>query len=168
MTNMRSEQSTTIYGSLPTSEEEAPHKQQRNAIFDSDKTYYLKDESKWTPQKIVSMAIPLIGAVLIIGGAVTFLLRDFNHLYPGRGVSDSSEPITSRSTVRTRSTPVSTKSQQQTMQVPASAQVTKMKNGTLPISTTSSTASCLMYSECLGLIGECCPTDSGIFLACCY
>jgi hypothetical protein len=171
---MSTKQNTSTYGSIPKSEEGIPQAQQQSDFFDSDSTYYLKDDRKWTYQKMVSTAIPLIGAVLIIGGAVVFLLRDFNHLYPGRGGSGDSGPSSSSNdnTLRTLPLPVvSPIAQQQPKPVPvlvlpvlrAPAPVKRSKLD----SPTSLTSSCLLHAKCDGLIGECCPTEDGIFLDCC-
>ena len=70
------------YGAISKEEEE------RDPSFDADNAYYLKDSVSLTPQqrikKFCLVAVPVLVAVVIVGGAALFLLRDFTHLYPGK------------------------------------------------------------------------------------
>jgi len=63
--------------------------------FDADNLRFLPDEDEnlskaQRVRKYLLVAVPILVAILVVGGAALFLLRDFSHLYPGPGGSSSS------------------------------------------------------------------------------
>ena len=82
---MKTPSKLSEYGAISTQEEEG------DRSFDADNAYYLKGDVSLTPQqrirKIVVVTVPILLALLIVGGAALFILRDFTHLYPGKSGS---------------------------------------------------------------------------------
>jgi len=148
------------YGSIEDRVEEAAASTGASGGFDEGQTYYLRDSSgrrlsfRQALRKYSVVAVPIVAAALIVGGAAWFLLRDFNHLYPGsRGDSSTFTPPTSRGhepdDIHVSKPTFSTKS--------------SVSGGS------SSSSSCSSHEKCanLGLKGYCCPTSQGDLLDCC-
>lgn len=122
--------------------------------FDVSETYYLK-ESQLTPaerrKKCIAMLLPILLAILIMGGAAFFLLKDFAHLYPTSTVDRNYDASGEHRGVPVPPAP----------SIPAP-----------PTTTTSGSkeADCKNNDKCheLGLVGQCCPTLVGDFLNCCH
>jgi hypothetical protein len=122
--------------------------------FDVSETYYLK-ESQLTPgekrKKCIAMLLPILLAIVIMGGAAALLLKDFAHLYPtstvDRDYDGSGEhrgvPVPPAPSIPSTPTTTASGSQQ---------------------------ADCKNNDKCheLGLVGQCCPTLAGDFLNCCH
>jgi hypothetical protein len=124
--------------------------------------------------KIVKIAVPMIIAVVLIGGLAWFLLRDFGQLYPGpAGTHTSDHAPASVPTSSVQRVPVPTNVQPEKGLQPAA--IPKYpSSGSSSSSSTKSTKSsigstCAANSKCsaLGLTGECCPTAAGTMLECC-
>jgi hypothetical protein len=118
--------------------------------FDADQAYYLKETSAYaTPQqrlrKRLLGSIPLLAALLIMGGSAYYLYRSFDRLYPGPGGGGGTPSTVDRS----RSAPSPTR----------------------PSSTKSvhhvDAAQCDAHPACAPLGGDCCPTADGVMLECC-
>jgi hypothetical protein len=65
---------------------------EHDSAFQEGNTYYLKNSAPLSVKKVLLSIVPILGAVLLMGGIVLFLLRDFNHLYPGRGGDQNPSP----------------------------------------------------------------------------
>jgi hypothetical protein len=135
------------------------------AAFQDGDTYYLKDSAPLSIKKVVLSAVPILGAVLLMGGIVLFLLRDFGRLYPGRGgdrnpLPDDYHPRTSPVVVVHSSSLDSNTDGDESSARHHSKDVSKE-------SSSSSSVECTAHPNCDGLIGQCCPTLDGIQLECC-
>jgi hypothetical protein len=154
--------------------------------FNADNAYYLKDgERNLTFQqrlkKLAMVVVPLLTAALIIGGAAVFLLRDFNHLYPGRG-GDTTQKTPAYHSIRTGTksldssgddftpsgnappTPPNTATSTGKSSEKASSNKSSSSSGGV-----SGNAACSAHPGCAenGLTGDCCPTSIGDMLDCC-
>lgn len=140
------------------------HHHDDNDTFDANTTYYLKDTNRWTFRKLISLTVPLLGAVLILGGAVWYLLSDFNHLYPGHESSSSSSSSYEKRQNGGSSTVSSTSSSNQISPkaTPKESEITPSNKGK-----GMKIAACRNYEACSALIGDCCPTPEGKTLECC-
>jgi hypothetical protein len=138
-----------------------------DASFDTDNMYYVKPESLTPAQrwrKIMLLGVPMIAALMIVGGAAFFLLRDFGSLYPGPSGGGGGE--------RTGTTVGVRESPHASANVPAPspyvhAPSTHKKNHAQPSTTSDAAAACFAHDACSPLIGNCCPSEGGIFLDCC-
>jgi hypothetical protein len=153
----------------------------RNNFKESDLLYY--EERKLTQKektmKIIKIAVPVMIAVLVIGGFAWFLLRDFGHLYPGPSapvLSPSHSTVVSRPSFPEPPTPsATTKGKAPTEPAVVSPTATAKQTDHKPSGSSSSDSSssggsdCSLHPKCnsLGLTGECCPTISGDSLDCC-
>ena len=151
---MSTTNSKTSYGAVEADENAAVDRS-----FDAESAYYLKPEPvPLTPgqrtRKFLITALPIVVAVLIMGGFAWFLLRDFNNLYPGRGGGSGADATT----VYDRPLPSSGK---KSLDDSSSSSTAKHVD--------SSLAACSAHSACtkLELVGNCCPTDEGVVLGCC-
>jgi len=150
------------YGSIEESEN-AP----LNRTFDADHAYYLKDGSrapltfKQRLRKYSLIAVPLLAAVLIIGGAAFFLLRNFNHLYPGSSGGYGEETRAKEKAKHDYSTGVTAPA---TSPAGPTASASSVSTGS-----GKGTAACASNPKCAeaGLLGQCCPTAAGVMLECC-
>jgi hypothetical protein len=175
---MPADKNPVSYGAVETEETNAADASSAAAVdasFDAENTYYLKDsDTRLTRQqrtrKILSTVVPILIAVLIMGGFAWYLLRDFNNLYPGRG-GGSPEP-----TVKTYTHAIGKKSLEDT--TGAKPYVISSRSDSSAASDSSSKSekhgtgsdsACAAHSACakLGLLGLCCPTDKGVHLECC-
>lgn len=142
---------------------------------ETDLLYYKEKElsKKEKIMKIVKIAVPVIVAIVLIGGFAWFLLTDFGHLYPGpAGSHVSDHPPASVPTSAVHAVPAQTNVQPEKGLQPAA--IPKYPaSGSSSLSTTStkslSGSTCAANSKCkaLGLTGECCPTSAGTMLECC-
>jgi hypothetical protein len=122
---------------------------------------YLKGDSLTPAQrwrKILLLGVPIIAALLIVGGAALFLLRDFGNLYPGPG-GGHSEQRTGTTTVPVRAR----RKDSGNAPAPVHAPTIQKKTPAQP----STGAACSAHAACSALIGICCPSEGGIFLKCC-
>jgi hypothetical protein len=148
-----------------------------SSAFQAGNTYYLKNSAPLSIKKALLSAVPILGAVLLMGVIVLFLLRDFNHLYPGRGgdqnpspedYHDRSSPVMvpvvvhSLSTTDGEPSPRPRHHSSSSLPVPSSSIKTSHD-----IKLSSSSAACAAHPNCAGLIGQCCPTDENVKLECC-
>jgi len=147
--------------------------------FDPSNTYYLQDQTRWTLKKILLVVVPILGAVLIVGGFALFLLRDFSHLYPGQNGDKSGyyahggEHVVPSSNggggdeeeIHAPLGPYSKHKEDSDYEDETSSK----HHGSSGSSTTPSDAgaTCAVHPDCSGLIGNCCPTTAGTFLECC-
>lgn len=151
----------------------------KDQSFDAENTYYLGQTTRWTFKKMMLVAVPILGAILIVGGFALFLLKDFNHLYPGRGGEKSGyyehggEHVvqSSRSSSRTsnsaeRSIPMSSP-RVDDADDDDERQTTNSKHLAIPPLNDDAGANCAVHPDCKGLIGLCCPTSAGAILDCC-
>jgi hypothetical protein len=141
--------------------------------FDADHAYYLKADTggrrMWTNHQIWSMALPILVAALLVGGAAAFLLRDFGTLYPGggNGGSDTSRAIPNESTHTNKEMTYNGKSSS-TSSSPSSGSSTRHHSFNSDIVPPSDDgANCEVHPDCSSLIGKCCPTADGKMLECC-
>ena len=128
--------------------------------FELGQTYYLS--STTDKKKCLSAFLPIIIFIALMGGAVWALNKDFNHLYPGHGVSGSNDydgsivvHSESSSTTNTAMRPI-----------PTTDQSSSKEN---VVYSSSDSSACSNHPKChhLGLTGHCCPTVAEIFLDCC-
>ena len=130
--------------------------------FDAAHTYYLQNNTPWTMKKVLLIAVPILAAVMIVGGFAFFLLRDFNHLYPGRGGDKSEyyahggEKVVPSSSTTGVESPI----------IPASTASDKSKTA-VSSKHDDIGATCGVHPDCAHLIGNCCPTSAGKMLDCC-
>lgn len=171
------------YGSVPRSEpatDTEGQQQQSPHVFREDSMLYVKDRvlsprEKW--KKCMLASIPLIAALIIVGGAAYGLLRKFDIFYPPPH-GDYSPQYTPRyapyhSLVDDKEpTPVAAPHK---APLPSSASPPQPTSSSSSSSKSSSrtssngSADCSAHPKCdeLGLIGVCCPTQDGILLGCC-
>jgi len=161
----------TKYGSIEDAENAA-----LDRPFDAADAYYLKDgeggggsgrRRAWKERvKKCSLAcVPLLAAVLIVGLAVFFLLRDFNHLYPGGGRGGGEE-----SRARNRNPNKDYEISNEDLEPPAPhSSSSSSSSANTKSSSSGGSSSCASHSKCAeaGLLGDCCPTTSGVVLECC-
>jgi hypothetical protein len=156
------------YGAVDKSEEETGA---IDGFKETDLLYYKGSSlsQKEKTAKIIKIAVPVVIAVLLIGGFAWFLLGDFGHLYPGP--SGPKPPDHSTITVHPASTPTGTKPvfAPAGKESPSSHTSSTTMSGTKQNSSGGSSSSCTAHSKCssLGLTGECCPTNAGDILDCC-
>jgi len=141
--------------------------------FDENQAYYLKERQLTREQKIrkfSACAIPILAAILIIGGAAFYLLKDFNSLYPGHsgGNSNFQYPSVDRkadASAKSDTGSSSSSSNNSPMTPQTSGTSASVQSEEKHASDVAS--SCLAHEKCKGLVGECCPTLDGTFLLCC-
>jgi hypothetical protein len=140
-----------------------------DASFDTDNMYYVKADTLTPAQrwkKVMLLGVPIICALMIVGGAAAFLLRDFGILYPGPSTGGSGKRT--GTTVGARTHPVDSSN------VPAPAPHEKYLAPTIhkkkhaqPSTGSDAATACSAHEACSPLIGDCCPSEGGIFLDCC-
>jgi hypothetical protein len=188
------------YGSLKvsttatTTAEEDPSE----SDFQEVDTYYLKPSPLSRSEKLKKLlviGVPILAAVIIVGGAASLLFKDFDHLYPGPGGSVRPYPSPSSNVVKDKGTdtepsapsyPVVLPPRGPPLQ-PASSPKNSPQTGgdrrsplssgggggrsssSSSSSSLSGSAACAGHKECseLDLIGDCCPTIQGVMLGCC-
>ena len=164
------------YGSVNKDDEEAAGNNNNNNSYfkESDLYYYKEDEltKKEKMMKIIKSCIPILIAVLLIGGITWILVQNFGTLYPSPGQRQRIRPSTGIETSSSshHNAPLN---DDDSIHAPTLTPRTS-KDTTATTATTSSTkdngkSSCSAYSKCfdLGLTGECCPTLAGDKLECC-
>ena len=145
------------YGAVTVTDDQ--HNQLRDE-FHPDTTYYLKESQNWNAGKILLLLFPLCGAAVIIGGAVWYLIVDFNHLYPG------SRHFESHAT--SNSVKVSAPEKDTLQNVTRSSKPLSEENKFEKIKSLQTiSANCSFHSACSNLTGDCCPSPEGVLLECC-
>jgi len=166
------------YGAVASADDEEKAVDQS---FDAANTYYLRETTRWSTKKCLLIAVPILGAILIVGGFALFLLRDFSHLYPGRGGDKSGYyahggehvvPSSSKTTsgVNAPMTPSSKTDDDETGDESSESKTTtttKHDKSKSVAPNKDAGATCAVHPDCAGLIGNCCPTDKGVVLECC-
>ena len=150
-------------------------------------TYYLKPSPLNRSEKLkklLLLGVPILAAVIIIGGAAFLLFKSFDHLYPGPGGSVRPYPSPSRAKDTEPSEPPYPVIPRGPLLHPASSPSNTPPSGSDPrspmsggetsgesssVSSSSGSAACSGHKECsaLDLIGDCCPTGQGVMLGCC-
>jgi hypothetical protein len=151
------------YGSTMT-----PVPVKEDEFFDTDNTYYIKEETLTPAQrwrKLMLLGLPIIAALMIVGTAAIFLLRDFGTLYPGPSGNGAKRTGTTTEQVHLR--PVPEDSGNAPAPAPVQAPQIHKKKAVQPSNSIDGAISCSAHEGCSGLRGDCCPTDGGIFLECC-
>mmetsp|Transcript_1926 Transcript_1926/g.4434 ORF Transcript_1926/g.4434 Transcript_1926/m.4434 type:complete len:209 (-) Transcript_1926:55-681(-) len=166
---------------------------------ETDLLYVTSQSRPLTPEekrmKIIKIAVPIIVALILIGGFALFLLRGFTNLYPGPSGSSSSdnggrappyyEPLHETSPAAT-ATATAAEDYDNSMPVPApttppkststsksssssSSSSSSVSTSSTSKSSSSTSSSCGDNSKCsaAGLTGQCCPTVAGGVLDCC-
>lgn len=154
---------TVNYGSV---EEEVS-----DQAFDEKNAYYLKETTLTREQKLrklSAIAVPILAAILIVGGAALYLLKDFNMLYPGRGGGNNENGKYNPSRFEHPSedhvvTEESNTDSSSTKHYSPSPRASEKKD---PSDVASA---CAAHKKCKdnGLVGLCCPTLDDTFLGCC-
>jgi hypothetical protein len=142
-----------------------------DASFDTDNMYYVKPDTLTPAQrwrKILLLGVPIICALMIVGGAATLLLRDFGSLYPGPSGGGGKRTGT---TVGVRTYPKDSSNvpapAPYEKNLPVDAPTIHKKKHAEPSTGNDATAACSAHEACSALIGNCCPSEGGIFLECC-
>jgi hypothetical protein len=148
--------------------------------YDADHTYYLRDSGGGiTARKLLLIAAPILAAVLIMGGISFVLFHDFNRLYPGRGGDaysnnrgggggGSTTTHTNVATVEGPSPSPGSSSKHLPQSSSATSSTKKSSNTTDTVMSEEDIGrSCSVHPDCSALLGDCCPTGGGVFLACC-
>lgn len=155
-------------------------------FYDVENMLYVKERELTLKQKchkIMLVALPILAALVIIGGFTLYVLFDSGILGRGPhqrgGSGDVSTPssrggenpfVTSKSTssssvpspiAKGGSAPVTTYHSTGSVPSPIS------KGGSAPVKTGSSACSANEKCAKLGLTGACCPTNDGVMLGCC-
>ena len=165
------------YGSVNKDDEEAAgNNDNTNSYFKESDLYYYKEEEltkKEKTMKIIKACVPILIAVLLIGGFTWILVQNFGTLYPSPGQKQRIRPSTGIETSSSSSDHTAPPNDDDIIHAPILTPIIS-KDTTATTSTTSSTkdngkSSCSAYSKCfdLGLTGECCPTLAGDKLECC-
>jgi hypothetical protein len=165
------------YGSVNKDDEEAAgNNNNNNSYFKESDLYYYKEDDltkKEKLMKIIKSCIPILIAVLLIGGITWILVQNFGTLYPSPGQRQRIRPSTGIENSSSSSHHNAPLNDDDSIHAPILTPRTS-KDTTATTATTSSTkdngkSSCSAYSKCfdLGLTGECCPTLAGDKLECC-
>jgi hypothetical protein len=170
------------YGAIEQKSEANDDRGAQASDFEEGNIYYLKERTltaKERIRKLTLVAVPLLAALLIVGGAAWLLLRNFGSLYPGPGggkntpryVPIAPEPASSPISPP-RGPPISYPAKAPSQRGPPVSYPAKAPTKTSPSSSSSSSggaSACSANSACkdLGLLGECCPTGAGVMLGCC-
>jgi hypothetical protein len=170
------------YGSLKVSTEEDEYS------FQEVNTYYLKPSPLSRSEKLKKLlliGVPILAAVIMIGGAASLLFKSFDHLYPGPGGSgrpypspsrgkDNTEPSAPALHPRPASSPMNSPQSGGDRTSPMSGGGGGGGSGGSSSSSSSSSSSpgsaaCAGHKGCseLELTGDCCPTAQGVMLGCC-
>ena len=149
------------------------HDEVSDQAFDEKNAYYLKEKTLTREQKLrklSAVAVPIFAAILIIGGAALYLLKDFSMLYPGRGGGNNENgkynpsrfEHSSEDHVVTEKDSTSDSSSAKNYS-PNDTPASEKKN---PSDVASA---CVAHEKCkdAGLGGLCCPTLDDKFLSCC-
>ena len=138
--------------------------------FDERNTYYLK-EAKLTREqklrKLSAVAVPILAAILLVGGAALYLLKDFNILYPGRGGGTSENGKYNPSRFEHPSADhIATEESNSDSSAKGYSPTPPANEKKDPSDVASA---CAAHTKCkdAGLVGLCCPTLDDKFLGCC-
>jgi hypothetical protein len=164
-------------------------KEEGEEFYDVENMYYVKEQELTLKQKchkIMLVALPILAAVLIIGGFTLYVLFDSGILgrgpHQGGGSANGGQVSTPSS--RGGENPFATVKSDSSSSVPspiakggsASGTTTHStgsvpspisKGGSAPMKAGSSACSANEKCAKLGLIGACCPTNEGVMLGCC-
>jgi hypothetical protein len=164
------------YGSVNKDDEEAAgNNNNNNSYFKESDLYYYKEDkltNKEKMTKVIKSCVPILIAVLLIGGITWILVQNFGTLYPSPGQRQRIRPSDG---IKTASSSHHNAPTDDDGSIHAPILTPRIsKDTTATTTTTSSTkdngeSSCSAYSKCfdLGLSGECCPTLAGDKLECC-
>jgi len=144
--------------------------------FDESNLYYIKEKEmskREKAMKMIKLVVPIIIAVLFLGGLAFMLVHNFGKLYPGPGPGGQKVP--SRGSGGSVSHPTSPSHDIAhdgggggiaSAPVPVPVPVPRRSVPT----TKDGGSSCAAYPKCTdrGLTGECCPTGGGVKLECCF
>ncbi|KAL7509170.1 hypothetical protein ACHAXN_006177 [Cyclotella atomus] len=119
--------------------------QGNNDHYDENNTRYL-NQTPFLWGRFFRAAIPILIALVIMGGFGYGMSHGFNHLYGPSGRDDDSH---------------STSIKMDTTLVP------KSKTTISDSTSKGDSRQCSMHEKCQGLGGNCCPSDEGITLECC-
>lgn len=132
--------------------------------FDADQMRYLGEKKltqKEKYEKIFRVGFPLLASLAILAVAFLLLTSFLGKSFPGHSGSHGGEPVvtyhgsgssTAASTTAISKTDTSSSTS-------AKTESTKTKH--------SSMAQCSAHDLCGDLLGDCCPTDTGLTLECC-
>jgi len=152
--------------------------------FDPDQERYIRNNtsSPLSFRRFALIVTPLLGAVLIVGGAALLLLKNFSHLYPGRGGVRTSYATSSSSSNRPPLTPPGSS---HTSSIPGPLHRGSYEHDGIappdggdqrpPLTPRTKNdddddddgRSCSSHPACGVLLGDCCPTAGGVYLSCC-
>jgi hypothetical protein len=147
------------YGSVNTDEESGATGGNKN--FDESNLYFIREDELTTRDKVMKafkLAVPIFFAVLLIGGLAFMLFHNFAYFYPGGG----GQQVPSKHSVSSSSGSPTKTTQRSFHDIDA-------PDVHISAPTTTFASSCAANPKCadLGLIGKCCPAESGIKLECC-
>lgn len=134
--------------------------------YDLDNTYYVKERPMSTKErcgKIMLVLLPIVLALLLVGGFTYYVISNVLQKGGGRGhdtvTTFPSSPKGGSSGQETRPGTYPTEHSP-----PAPAPAPKEKSHA-----SSGSSACSSNLKCadLGLVGECCPTKQGVTLGCC-
>ena len=168
------------YGSVNKDDEEAAgNNDNTNSYFKESDLYYYKEEEltkKEKTMKIIKACVPILIAVLLIGGFTWILVQNFGTLYPSPGQRQRVRPtngieISSHHNAPPDDTTTAAATATATATATTTTSSTPHSSSTNESSSTKDNGErfCLAYPKCfdLGLSGECCPTPAGDKLDCC-
>lgn len=129
--------------------------------YDIDNVYYVKEREVSAAEKrrkFLLVALPILIALLLVGGFTYYLLSGAHILKP-EGAGGSGGEIKTSPTIISPSSPSKSSGRVST---PAPKEKTKS-------SASSGPTTCDANEKCanLGLSGDCCPTKAGVMLNCC-
>ena len=157
------------YGSVNNDEESGATTDSKS--FDESNLYFMKDEDlskKEKGVKVFKLAVPIIIAVLLIGGLAFLMFHNFAHFYPGRGGNKHSHSMSSGATPWPNDDDGTSGA---SISAPWSKDDDSASGFSIPAPSTSTSggSSCSANPKCvdLGLTGQCCPSGSGVQLSCC-
>ena len=96
-------------------------------------------------RKLIRIGIPLLLSALIVGAAFMFLLKDFGHLYPGRGGNGASTAVVS--------------SEDGSSSKSAATTTTTVTHSKVTLPSSRVDPRCSAHDACAGLLDNCCPTN---------
>jgi hypothetical protein len=160
------------YGSVNKDDEEAAgNNDNTNSYFKESDLYYYKEEEltkKEKTMKIIKACVPILIAVLLIGGFTWILVQNFGTLYPSPGQRQRVRPTNGIEISSHHNAPPDDTTTATTTTTTSSSPHSSSTNES---SSTKDNGErfCLAYPKCfdLGLSGECCPTPAGDKLDCC-
>jgi hypothetical protein len=152
------------YGTIPIQDEVA------DSSFDADQAYYLKETSRPQWRRRILGGLPLLAALLIMGGVSYLLYRSFDRLYPGPGGGREEPAPIQRKPINREDNHKNILPPEPPLkppEPPLKPPEPPLKPPAKPSKNDYAVAQCTAYPKCSALIGDCCPTDQGIILECC-